>query len=55
MYSLGCKLKITGWIKNLWLVKNIHFLWLKALTRPVNNPMAILLIKPNIILYHFNN
>ena len=30
----------------------MHFVWLDPLTRPVSNPINILLINPNIILYH---
>ena len=30
----------------------MHFVWLDALTMPVNNPINIFLINPNIILYH---
>ena len=28
------------------------FVWLYWLTRPVNNPISIFLLNPNIILYH---
>ena len=30
----------------------MRFLWLDPLTRPVNNPINIFKINPNIILYH---
>ena len=30
----------------------MHFAWLDPITRPVNNPINIFLINPNIILYN---
>ena len=35
-----------------WLLNEMHFVWLGSLTRPINNPINIFLINPNIILYH---
>ena len=29
-----------------------HFVWLDSLTRPVNNPINIFLINPNIVLHY---
>ena len=37
---------------HFWLLNEIHFVWLDPLTRPVNNPINILLINTNVILYH---
>ena len=41
-----------GWIIHFWLLNDTHFVWLDALTMPVNNPLYIFLIDPNSILYH---
>ena len=35
-----------------WLLKDKHFVCLEALSRPVNNPIHIFIIIPNIILNH---
>ena len=52
MYSLGCKLITVGWV-HFRLAKDTHFVWLDALTKPVNNPKNSLLINPIIISYYF--
>ena len=39
-------------IIHIWLLKNTHFLWLDALTMPLNNPINNLLINTYIILYY---
>ena len=48
--SLGCKLIRVGWIVHFWIFNKTHFVWLDPLFRPVNDPISIFLIKPN--LYH---
>ena len=42
---------MAGWLVHFWTVKDKYFLWLDALSRPVNNLINIL-IKLKIILYH---
>ena len=51
MHSIYYKLTIVGWVNHFWLVKDTHFVWLDPFTRPVNNPINIFLINPNIKLY----
>ena len=46
LYSLGCKLIRVDWILHFWLLKDTHFVWLVALTMPVNNTINIFLIIP---------
>ena len=41
-----------GWVIHFWLLNDTHFVWLNGLTIPVNNPINIFLINPNIVLYY---
>ena len=41
-----------GWVIHFWLLNGTHFVWLDGLTIPVNNPINIFLINPNIVLYY---
>ena len=42
----GCKWIIVGWVVHFWLFKETHFVWLDAVTRPVNNLLNIFFNKP---------
>ena len=41
-----------GWILHFWLIKDMHFVWLEALTILVNDTVNIVLIISNIVLYY---
>ena len=41
-----------GWVIHFWVLIDTHFVWLDGLTIPVNNPINIFLINPNIVLYY---
>ena len=45
MYLLECKLIRVGWVVNFWLAKDINFVLLGALIRPVNYPINTCIIK----------
>ena len=52
VFSWGCKLIRAGWVIHFWLLDDSHFVWLDVISMPINNPINIFLINPNIILYY---
>ena len=50
MYSSGYKLIKVRWFSHFWLLKNTHFVWLKALN--ANNLINNFSVSPNIVWYY---